>query len=67
MDRQWEAVKVMVVFTFGLALGTVGGVTMLAKHAPAYQVYWATGALCAFGMAISAMLLWFNGQGGEGG
>lgn len=66
MDRQWEVVKVMAVFTFGLALGAVGGVTMLVKNAPAYQVYWAMGCLCAFGMFISGMILWFNGEHADG-
>lgn len=66
MDGQWEVVKVMVVFTFGLALGAVGGVLMLAKGAPAYQVYWATGCLCAFSMFIGGLLLWLNGVDSDG-
>lgn len=66
MDGQWEVVKVMVVFTFGLALGAAGGVTMLVKNAPAYQVYWAMGCLCAFGMFIGGLLLWVNRKDSDG-
>lgn len=67
MDQQWEIVKVLAVFTLGLALGAVGGVIMLAKHASVHQVYWAMGVLSAFGMFLSGgMLLWFCREGSDG-
>lgn len=69
MDRQWEAVKVLIVGTFALALSVTGGLLAVARtgRIVALDIYWAMGLCFAFGLFLATMLLYINREEGADG